>query len=100
MSSRPSSSPRRWQGSRGESDPNEELAAKLEALEARLADGVVTPEQLAEAVAGLAGASDPNEELAAKLEALEARLADGVVTPDALTRSLEWAMGERPVPVR
>ncbi len=48
---------------------------------------------------GLAGASDPNEALAAKLEALEARLAEGIVTPDALTRSLEWAMGERPLPV-
>ena len=83
----------------GATAPDEELVTKLEALEARLSDGVVTPAQLAETREGLTGATAPDEELAARLEALEARLSDGVVTPDTLTQSLEWAMGERPVPV-
>ncbi|WP_411276913.1 hypothetical protein [Gaiella sp.] len=71
-----------------------ELGAKLAALETRLAEGVVTPARLTDALATLR-----SDDLTEKVDSLVERLAQGVVTPDGLTSSIELALSERDAPL-
>ena len=55
-------------------------------------------EELGARIEAISREAAESRDAAARLAALEERLGDGFVTPDALTRSIEWAMSERPSP--
>ncbi len=64
------------------SQPAEDIAERLHQIDARIDE--------------LSRDAPEDGEAAERVAALEERLREGFVTPDELTRSIEWALGERP----
>ncbi len=85
----------------------DDLAQTLEVLRGEIADVAAASTQpdrglserldeLGSRIDGISGEATEGREAAERVAALEERLRDGFVTPDVLTRSIEWALGERP----
>ena len=87
----------------------DELAESLAALRAELSEVAAASPQpdnaatdrlddLGRRIEEIGREAAESRETVARIAVLEERLGDGIVTPDVLTRSIEWALNERPAP--